>query len=396
MQTMTRNATLEDLASMLREQHTRKIDVVAPSSQIRSEGGVIHVDGAEQEITMDGVTSIAGRYRPTSVFDEGVASKLDIPVGYLKRLRAERPDLYDANVNGWLQGNGSPDPRSFLIRAFQGEQGSEGIARAFLSDRYGILDHLDALMATLDGVRQSMSNVIIDSCDLTDRRMYVRVVAPEIRALAPTLLENYRSPFQGGWTVERARSVAAREGMGYEPGTEPVVFAGFEISNSETGGGAFTITPRLVIQICANGLKINADALRAVHLGGRMDDGVIRWSEDTQAKQIELITAKTRDAVATFLDTDYMERTIRGLEEKAGKPIDGPLDKAVKAISKKLTFSEEVSDGILDHFLRGGQFTAAGVMNAVTSYAQVVEDADLAASLEDSAIRSLEVAASLA
>lgn len=393
--TTARNATLGDLAAMLRDQHARKVDVVATATAIRSQGGLIHVNGAEQEITLDGVTTVDGVYRPTAVFDEGVADKLGIPVGYVKKMRAERPDLYDANVNGWLHGNDTvaPDPRKFLFRGFRDGNGGIGVGRALLSDRYSLLDHLDILNAALDGVRQSMTDVVIDSCDLTDRRMYVRVVAPQIKALAPVLLENYRSPFPGGWTVDRAREVATREGLGYEPGTEPVVFAGFEISNSETGGGAFTIVPRLVVQICRNGLKMNVDALREVHLGGRLDEGLIRWTEDTQAKAIGLVTAKTRDAVATFLDTDYVASTVERLEEKAATPIDGPIDKAVKSVAKRLAFTEEVSDGILDHFLRGGQITAAGVMNAMTSYAQTVGDADLAASLEDNAVKALELAA---
>src|SRR5690606_20239204 len=103
-------------------------------------------------------------------------------------------------------------------------------------------------------------------------RMYVRVVAPEVQALAPTLLAGYRSPFTG------------------QSGTDnPTVFAGFEISNSEVGGGAFTIVPRLVIQVCNNGLKITKDAVRNVHLGARLDDGVIRWSESTQRQNLDLV-----------------------------------------------------------------------------------------------------------
>lgn len=52
------------------------------------------------------------------------------------------------------------------------------MARAFLSDRYSVIDNLDVLTATLDGVRQAGVDVSIDRCDLTDRRMYVRIIAP--------------------------------------------------------------------------------------------------------------------------------------------------------------------------------------------------------------------------
>ena len=68
----------------------------------------------------------------------------------------------------------------------------------------------------------------------------------QVRAWAPGLLAGYRSPFGSevyipgrNWTPEQARAAAARDGRGYEPGAEPVMFAGFEVSNSEVGDGAF-------------------------------------------------------------------------------------------------------------------------------------------------------------
>lgn len=405
-----RNATLEDLATLLKEQHARKVDVVAPATAIQSVEGLLVVKGAEAEITEAGVTQTDGVYRPTSVCDEGVAEKLQIPLAYVRRLRSERPDLYDANVNGWLHGNvtpgvddnqaGLPDARKFLLRCFKGDDGeSVGVARALLSDSYKIVDNLDVLTAALDGVRQAGAAIDIDGCDLTDRRMYVRIVAPGIKALAPALLANYRSPFRDGgvqragnghWGFEAAR----REGMGYDAGSEPVVFGGFVLSNSETGGGAFSITPRLVIQICKNGLCITEDVLRSVHLGSKMDEGVIKWSDDTQQKNIALVTAKTRDAVATFLDTSYMEKVISRIEEKAGVEIAKPVDD-VKTIGKKLTFDEATIDGVLEHFMRGSDMTAGGVMNAVTSFAQTVDDADKAYEIEQQGLRALDLAAAL-
>jgi len=394
-----RNASLEDLAGLLQEQHARKIDMVVPATKMLMDRGVLRVRGAEVQMDDDGVTEVDGRYVPTSVFDEGISQKLGIPLPYVRKMRSDRVDLYDQNVNGWLTGGGeledfdgatvqefSSDPRSFLVRAFKGDDGT-GIARAFLSDSYKMMDNLDALTAALDGVKNAGVNVEFAGCDLTERRMTVKIVAPEIAGLAPTLLENYRSPFG---TIDDVRSLAQREGLGYAPGGEPIVFAGFVLSNSETGGGAFTITPRLVIKVCQNGLMITKDALRAVHLGGKMDEGVIAWSGDTMQKTTALITAKTRDAVQTFLDKEYMERTIRHMESQAGKPVDDPI-KTVQQVGKKLAFSETQIKGVLDHFVRGGQMTAAGVMNAVTSFAQTVEDADTAYDMEAQGVRALEL-----
>lgn len=394
-----RNASLGDLADLLQKQQTHKVDMVVPASKMRMENGVLRVEGAGAQLLDDGVIQVDGLYRPTAVFDEGVSQKLGIPLPYVRRMRNERPDLYDANVNGWLYG--SPivldpenqeepftreypgDPRKFLIRAFKGDGSldgpmppAEGIARAMLSDSYKMMDNLDALTAALDGVKAAGVNVEFAGCDLTERRMTVKITAPEMRALLPEVMRDYRSPFTG----QTAHDL-------------PVVFAGFVLSNSETGGGAFTLTPRMEIQVCKNGLVIGKDALRAVHLGGKMDEGVIDWSADTMRKTADLITAKTRDAVATFLNVEYMKRALDGLAAKAGEEIEDPV-KTVQQVGKKLAFSQEQITGVLDHFVRGGQMTAGGVMNAVTSFAQTVDDPDVAYDLEAQGVRAMELAAS--
>jgi len=128
------------------------VDVVAPASAIRAEGGCLVLDGTVPVLGEDGVTMTAGRYRPAGVCDAGIAGKLGIPAGYLKRMRA------------WL------------------------------SDGRKTIDHLDPLMAVFDGIRASGQQVSIDSCDLTGRRMYVRVRCEAVQVLAPALLAGYRSP----------------------------------------------------------------------------------------------------------------------------------------------------------------------------------------------------------
>ena len=369
-----RNATLADLATLLREQQARKVDVVAPASAIRASGARLVVDDTVPELGPDGVTSTAGSYTPTEVCDQGLADKLGIPAAYLRRMREHKPGLYDANVNGWLDG----DDRRFLLRCLRpGTGAGTGVVRAFLSDGYKIIDNLDVLMAALDGVRNAGFPVEIDGCDLTERRMYVRVVCEQVQVLAPDLLAGYRSPFTGAAGADN-----------------PVVFSGFVITNSETGCGAFTLTPRLIVQVCRNGMTITRDALRAVHLGERLDEGVVTWSGNTKDKILALITAKTTDAVATFLDPRYAERVIRALETDAGQPMDDPQE-AVRTVSQRLRFTEDQQNDILTHFIRGGDVSAGGLMHAVTSAAQTQGDADTAHEMESAALRVLDIAAAL-
>ena len=54
-----------------------------------------------------------------------------------------------------------------------------------------------------------------------------------------------------------------------------------------------------------------------------------------------------------------------------------------------------IMTGKLDHFIRGGDITAGGVMHAITSAAQVRDNADTAHEMESAALRALDLAASL-
>src|SRR5260370_26047940 len=91
----------------------------------------------------------------------------------------------------------------------QGVLGGAWVAWAILSDGYKFIDNLVVLLAALDGVRQSGVPVEVDGCDLTERRMYVRVVCEQVRALAPALLAAYPSP------------LTSAPGAGQRPGVSP-------------------------------------------------------------------------------------------------------------------------------------------------------------------------------
>ena len=234
------------------------------------------------------------------------------------------------------------------------------------------------LMAALDGIRQTGVLVTVDGCDLTDRRMHLRLYSPAVQAIAPNLLANYRSPFDG------------RAGADL-----PVVWGGFLITNSETGCGAFTIAPRLMVQVCRNGLVIDHAALRRTHLGARhTEDGVIAWSEDTNTKTLDLITARTRDAVAAYLNPDFVTRMLIELETDAATPITDP-DTTIKHLAQKLRYSETEQRSLLTHFIAGGDLSAGGIMHAITSLAQTLPDADTAHDLETSAVHAMRIVATL-
>ncbi len=399
-----RNAELAELATALKDHQRRAIDVVAPAHAVRMSGGNVVIDGIDPVMDDSGVTDVNGLYRPTRVGLEGIATRLEIGTRYARLCQTSNVPLLDANVNGWTSHESFAD-KKFLLRLLRSDDPSgdavDGVVRAFLSDSYRTIDNFDVLLATLSGMKQAGIVDPIISADLTERRMVVKVTCPQIAVHAPELLKDYRNPFGGekllpGWTPERLARAAGIEGAGYKPGEEPILFAGFQISNSETGGGAFRITPRLEVRVCRNGMTIVAESTKEIHLGAKLDTGVIEWSEATRQANIQLVMAQTSDAVRKFLSPEYVTKKVTSLEKAAGlevKPADAI--EVIASVSKTCGFTQSEQDTILNMFMEGNQFSALGVMQAVTATAQTLAGDD-AYDMEANAFKALTAAGSAA
>jgi hypothetical protein len=121
---------------------------------------------------------------------------------------------------------------------------------------------------------------------------------------------------------------------------------------------------------------------------------VVSWSGNTLDKALALVTAKSTDAVATFLDTGYLDRAVRAISAQAGHPLSDP-QQAVEVVSQRLRFTDSQQADVMSHFIRGGDLTAGGILHAVTSVAQTLPDADTAHDMEAAGLRALEMAATL-
>ncbi len=384
--TMTRG-DIADMQQLLTEQRTRRLDVVTGADALSYVHGQLRVQTSEQAITEDGVTAISGLYRPSRQFDNTFSAKLGMPGGVARKWREEnRLELLDFAVNNYLHGSqdtirGYDSPaygENLMLRLFTGIDGGGGIARAALSDKYKPVDNLDVLVSALQGIEAAGVPVEIGRCDVTSDRMYVQVKAPSVAVLAPELLKGYRSPYTGAVADEN-----------------PVVFAGFVISNAELGDGALRIVPRITVKVCDNGMTWSADALRAIHLGTKHSEGIVTYAADTVEKELELVKLRVRDAVATFLNADYVTAKVRELEEQAGIEITRP-EETIRQVVAATAIPQALADDVLNRFIKGAQGTAGGVAQAVTAVAQDQDDADLAYELEDKAGAVLAAAARLA
>lgn len=395
-----RNADISDIIQTLEHQQRQKIDLVLPARNIRLTNGQIGLNALDdievpEAISLSGVTPAMtvdpnGFYLPTSVADGQLAGLTKIPVQYLRRMREENVHLLDTNVNTWL-GDGAvwtgskfdAEKRVMLRLLFGAQEGKDyvGVCRAILSDRYGARDNLDTVYSMIQGMTAAGLTVEnITQCNLTDDRLSVFVEAPEVSVHAPELLKGYRP------NIERQHPGDPNAYI------EDVIHAGFYFGNSETGGGALQIVPRLVVRICRNGLQITKEAFRKVHLGAKLDEGSIVWSNATRDAANELVKNQVMDAVQAFLTEDFVKHQVGKLEQAAGVELTSP-EQTIEQVAQKMAYTQDQRDAIMRAFIGGGQCTSGGVMQAVTLAAQEIENPDAAIDFEASGIEAMMVAA---
>jgi hypothetical protein len=365
--------------------------LVQPLEDVRfNNGGDIEIAGLDpvlDEYYGSGFINVSGLYRPLRRVDDQLSGVLDIPARYLRKLREEATDendfgrLLDHNLNSLAHEVGRNSGKRILIRTYWGSHesrpGTSGVVRAVLSDKFRAFDNLDTFMSLLAGMTEAGLNPAnIRNVELSENRLYVFVDHPGVEAVSRVLLDGYRSPFNGQTGKDM-----------------PLVRAGFVATNSEVGGGAFSVYPVATFLACSNGWKISTDErIRKVHLGGRLEEGQIDWSNQTREKANELLRSQVTDAVGRFLSKEFLEEAIAELEKDAGVELNKP-EEAIKVVSRELAYSKAEQEGILNMFIRGGMPTSGGVGQAVTAYSQTIQDPDRAFDFNSTAQRAMQVAA---
>ncbi len=333
---------LQEILDTLEYQKSIKQDLIIPSGFIK----------------YDGITGLLnardlGDFQMNKHAHTQMAERLGIPPTYYEKMKVNAPELLGTNINTWLS---RKEKTSYLLRTYNyNDTEAQNICRAILSSKYNILDNYDVLLAALEAIKKTGINVQIEKATITNKRMYLHVVAPEIHREATELLDGYL-----------ANRVTAEVGKG--------IISGIVISNSEVGLGTFEISARAQILQCRNGLHDRSARYRKVHLGARMDDGIINWSQNTKNKNYELIMAQVGDAVKTYLSDEYLGQLTTSLSKHKNTPIVNPVG-VIEKVSNELSIAESHKESILKYFLRDGDETAFGLMNAFTRESQHM-DAD--------------------
>lgn len=269
-----------------------------------------------------------------------IGSYTEIPAKYYDRMRVQAPQLLDQNVNHWFQDK----PGRRMVRALDGR------ARAFLSDRYQRIDNFDIAQVALPAL-QAVGDIRIVSCEVTERRMYIKAVTPRVRGQLKV-------------------------------GDE--VQAGVVISNSEIGQGAVSVEPLIYRLVCLNGM-ITGKSLRRNHVGRRADTGDDFYEllqDDTRKADDQALLLKVRDVVAASMDEAVFKREVERFAATAENRIEGNPVKVVEELANRMVLNEAEQTNVLTHLIRGGDLNQFGVINAVTRAAQDVEDYDRATEME--------------
>lgn len=334
---------LQTLIKQLEAQENVKHDYITPGKQLHFADGKLILLASGAEI----------KYDATEILHNQMAEKLDIPTKYYKRLFSEPENLklFDENCNHWLQAA----DKNYLLRTFQYAKDKANVARALLSDRYKIIDNYAVLLEALEAIKDSGIKVSIEGAELSDTKMYLRVVAPEIELKATEMLKEYRTALKAG---------------------EDGVISGFTLRNSEVGAGAFTIIPRAKILACRNGMVVTKDGLKNVHLGANMDELGFNQNKDVMRANLRLIKEQVKHAVKIFLSKEYLTKAVNIYTQLGEPKIEAPIQDVIEVVGKDNGFNEERKANILKFFVEGGDQRRIGLVNAITAECQTVQDID--------------------
>lgn len=333
---MYKGRSINDLASELQRQLDTKADFVVDTRELSMVTERIGDEWFPTMMEIDGID----KFSVTDYCHGQIASRLQVPKPFYDRLRGNHKPLLDITVNTLMYDK----PERRMLRTMDGH------ARAFLSDRYRRIDNWD-LMEQILPLLMEVPNMQVESCDVTERNLYVKAVFPETQA---------------------------------EITTGDIVQSGIVIKNSEVGAGALSISPLVYRLVCLNGM-ISADGVSKYHLGRRQEEDSAErfFSEETVAAEDKALWLKVRDVVKATLDEAKFNDIVSRLQQSTERKLEvGPIE-AIERLSNKVQVTQLESDSILKHLIEGGDLSQYGLIQAVTRTSQDAGDYDRATELEE-------------
>src|SRR5688572_1202181 len=339
---MKTGMTLTQLATELERQRDVKKDYVADSRLMTLAPTATSLVLADK-----------GAFDINEMGHEQLATRLDISRPFYDRLREKHPDLLAHNVNELFK----REPKKSMVRTLDSR------VRAIKSDSFRPLDNYDMAEAILPELQQAGAQVV--SCQLTERRMY-------IKALCPWL--DRELPVPEGVVMGQGHTIFLRRVVG-----------AITIGNSETGYGSIFVDPGLWERQCSNLATFRGEGYRKIHVGKAKgaDDEINEYlSDDTKRLEDAAVWAKVRDIVRATMDGRVIDSIVAKATAARNDLITGDPAKVVEVFAKRNQLTEGERGGLLRHLVGSGEMTRYGLQWAVTRLAGEVEDYDRASDLE--------------
>jgi hypothetical protein len=251
------------------------------------------------------------------------AEKLEIPLKYYHKMEESAPDLLVSNVNTWLRKNG----KDVFIR------GLGNSVRAFLSDRYRVIDHLDVLLCALNELQAHDAE--IEDCYLSEIEMNIKVKSQKLKDFVRH--------------------------------KDDLIVGGIFITNSETGHKALRVEPRMFRVKCSNGMIVEELVTREIHIGNgdEISDEIVYLS----------LRRSIRELFNRFGEIVLL------LRESTEAKIRNP-QKVIQNVVDQYKLSEAQKANILMAFGAEPEYDQYGIANAVTLAAQKEETWEKSVELE--------------
>ena len=133
-------------------------------------------------------------------------------------------------------------------------------------------------------------------------------------------------------------------------------------------------------------MTINQLAKRRNHIGRKSRDemeDITYYSDETLRADDHAFILKMRDSIRGLLQESVIAAQLEKFQIAAAQDIETPPLKAVEIITSKARLSQHENNSVMNHLIRGGDFSIWGYANAVTRTAQDAGTYDRATELEE-------------
>jgi hypothetical protein len=356
----------------LERQRESKRDFIADGRNLEvfADGGKLYLTGKDEA-----TVRLIGSGLSVEIMDQAlpqVASRVSpkIPSKWVKEMRDEWPQHMADILTTMLRDTG----KRRLVRILDGQ------CRAFLSDRYRILDNYDLAFASLDAARNHGAEVM--EAAISDKKMKLKLINKQLwDKIDMTRSNSEKSDWYAGGlgNQEHLGRVSARS-TGDLPGGPGTVWPIATISNSETGHGGLSVRLGILAGICFN-LATVEEVASMIHLGQQNDVGI--FQPETCALEARAIMAKCADAIRAAFTPEVFSALVERCRHAQDQEVKDSIEAVNNFVASTDLISDDAKDSLLRYFVQDYDPTVWGFSNAVSRLSQDYTNSDVATEIEE-------------